>query len=143
MSSTGFAERTSDDGAGDAAVRGDGERVAGVVVDPAQDLHMGSVGEPPVGEVGLPAFVGQIGGKADVGSFGRFLGAGVTKPAARRCRMIDGVDTVKPWWWSRCQAIVSGPLSSPLLVSFSRSSTIRSMLDCGSRVGLVCGRRER
>jgi hypothetical protein len=118
-------------------VRGDGERVAGVVVDPAQDLHMGSVGEPPLGEVGLPALVGQIGGKADVGTLGRFLGAEVTKPAARRCRMIDGVDALKPWWWPRCQAMVSGPLSSPLLVSFSRSSTIRSMLDCGSRLGLV------
>ena len=46
------------DGAGDAAVRGDRQGVAGVVVDEAQDLHVGFIGEPPVGEVGLPALVG-------------------------------------------------------------------------------------
>jgi hypothetical protein len=58
------------------------------------------------------------------------LGAGVINPAARRWRMIDGLDTVIPWWCLRCQAIVSGPLSRPLLVSFSRSSMIR---DAGLR----------
>jgi hypothetical protein len=61
-----------DDGAGDAAVGGDGEGVAGVVIEPAQDFCVGVVGQPPVGEVGLPAFVGLFGGKADVGGFGSF-----------------------------------------------------------------------
>ena len=59
--------------AGDAAVGGDRERVAGVVVEPGQDLGVGAVGEPPVGEVGLPAFVGLFGGEADVGGLGPFL----------------------------------------------------------------------
>ena len=34
------------------------ERVAGVVVEPGQDLDVGAVGEAVVGEVGLPALVG-------------------------------------------------------------------------------------
>lgn len=55
---------------------GDGDGVAGVVVDPAEDLGVGASGEPPVGEVGLPAFVGLVGGEADVGRFGSFLWAG-------------------------------------------------------------------
>ena len=54
MGGTGFAEFSQDDRAGDAAVRGDRERVAGVVVDPVEDLDVGAVGQPPVGEVGLP-----------------------------------------------------------------------------------------
>jgi hypothetical protein len=40
----GFAEFSEHDGAGDAVVCGDGEGVAGVVVDPAQDFHAGAVG---------------------------------------------------------------------------------------------------
>ncbi|WP_264033155.1 hypothetical protein, partial [Mycobacterium fragae] len=39
--------------------------VAGVVIDPAQDLGVGAIGEPPVGEVGLPAFIGLFGGEPD------------------------------------------------------------------------------
>ena len=37
--------------AGDRGVRGAGEQVAGVVVEPAQDLDVGAVGEAPVREV--------------------------------------------------------------------------------------------
>ena len=44
-------------------------------------------------------------------------------------------DTVMPWWWSRCQAMVSGPASRPVAVSFSRSSTIRSTASAGIAVG--------
>ena len=51
----GFGERVDDDRAGDAAVGGDRDGVAGVVVEPAEDLDVGAVGEAPVGEVGLPA----------------------------------------------------------------------------------------
>jgi hypothetical protein len=47
---------------------GDRHRVAGVVVDEAQDLGVTAgpavgAGEPVVGEVGLPAFVGLFGGE--------------------------------------------------------------------------------
>jgi hypothetical protein len=52
-------------------------------------------------------------------------------------------DTVVPWWWARCQAMVSGPASRPAVVSFSRSWTISATLAGGVAVGLVLGRRER
>ncbi len=79
-----------DDGAGDAVVGGDRDRVAGVVVEPAEDFDVGAVGEPPVGEVGLPAFVGLFGGEADVGRFGPFLWCWV-RPGRprRRWRLIE------------------------------------------------------
>lgn len=72
----GFAEFVKDDVCGDAAVGGDGEGVAGAVVEPAEYFDVGVVGEVPVGEVGLPALVGLFGGKADVGRFGAFMWAG-------------------------------------------------------------------
>ena len=37
--------------AGDAALDGDGEGVAGVVVEPGEDLGVGAIGEAPVEEV--------------------------------------------------------------------------------------------
>jgi hypothetical protein len=55
------AERSDDDGPGDAVVGGDGQSEAGVVIDPARDLGAGPAGEGPVGEVGLPALVGLVG----------------------------------------------------------------------------------
>ena len=73
----GFGEFGQDYGCGDAPVCGDGDGVAGVVVDPAEDFDVGAAGEAPVGEVGLPAFVGLFGGEADVGRFGPFVGAGL------------------------------------------------------------------
>ena len=82
---------------GDAAVGGDRERVAGVVIEPGQDFGVGLVDEPPVSEVGLPAFVGLFGGEADVGGLGRFAGVGVTSPAAARWRLIEATDTCS-WW---------------------------------------------
>ena len=63
---TGFAEFGQNDRSGDAAVRGDRQRVAGMVVNPVEDLHVSAIGEPPVGEVGLPALVGLLGGKPDI-----------------------------------------------------------------------------
>jgi len=51
-------------------VGGDGECVAGVVVDPVEDFDMSAVGEPPVGEIGWSAFLGLVGGKSDVGIWG-------------------------------------------------------------------------
>jgi hypothetical protein len=65
-----------------------------VVVEPIEDFDMGAVGEPPVGEVGLPAFVWLFGGEADVGGFGSFGGggfdeAGGVQVATDRCRRHD------------------------------------------------------
>jgi hypothetical protein len=54
-------------------MRGDAERVAGVIVEPADDLDVGVIGQPTVGEVGPPALVGLLGGTPDVGGFGPFL----------------------------------------------------------------------
>ena len=53
--------------AGDTAVGGDRDGVAGVVVEPAEDLDVAAVGEAVVGEVGLPRLVRQVGLEADVG----------------------------------------------------------------------------
>jgi hypothetical protein len=54
----GFAERRQDDRTGDAAMRGDAERVAGVVVEPADDLYVGEIGQPPVGDVACQRSLG-------------------------------------------------------------------------------------
>ncbi|VBA39925.1 hypothetical protein LAUMK136_03230 [Mycobacterium attenuatum] len=47
---------------------GAAQQVAGVLVVPVEDFDVGAVGQGPVGEVGLPAFVGLFGGKAVVGT---------------------------------------------------------------------------
>jgi hypothetical protein len=57
---------------------GDRERVAGVVVEPGQDLGVRSgvavgASESTVGEVGLPGLVGLLGLEPDVGGFGPLL----------------------------------------------------------------------
>ncbi len=44
-----------------------------MVVEPAQDLGVGAVGEREMGEVGLPALVGLFGFEADVRDRGRFV----------------------------------------------------------------------
>src|SRR3954468_1084492 len=75
----GFAERGEHDRGGDAGVCGGVQCVAGVVVEPADDLDVGAgaavwVGEPVVGEVGLPGLVGLLGFEADVGGLGSLGG---------------------------------------------------------------------
>ena len=54
------------------AVGGAGQQVSGVVVEPVEDLDVGAVGQLPVGEVGLPAFVGLGGFEAVIGAAGAF-----------------------------------------------------------------------
>jgi hypothetical protein len=63
----GFAEGVEHDASGDPVVRGDVQGVAGVVVEPVEDLDIGAVGESPVGEVGLPALVWLGGLETPVG----------------------------------------------------------------------------
>jgi hypothetical protein len=48
----GFTERRQDDRTGDAAMRRDSERVEEVIDEPADDLDVSVIGQPPVGEVG-------------------------------------------------------------------------------------------
>ena len=69
------AEGGDDDLAGDCWVGGDRQQVAGVVVEPGEDLDVGAVSESPVGEVGLPRFVRHLGCEPDVGGL-RPLGRG-------------------------------------------------------------------
>ena len=67
MGGNGFPEGAEDDPSGDPAVGGDRQGLAGVVIQPGEDLGAGPVGEPIVGEVGLPALVGLVGLEANVG----------------------------------------------------------------------------
>ena len=81
----GGAEGVDDDRAGDPEVGGERQGVAGVVVEPGQDLGCRPGGERVVGEVGLPHLVGLLGFEADVGRAGPLPGCGVTSPWRRRC----------------------------------------------------------
>ena len=66
--------------AGDRGVGGAAEQVAGVVIEPVQDLDIGAIGERPVGEVGLPALVGLGRCEAAVGGPWSFAGLGNDEP---------------------------------------------------------------
>ena len=64
----GFTERDDHDRPGDPDMRGDAEGVAGVVIEPGDDLYVRAgpavrAGEAVVGEVGLSALVRQFGGE--------------------------------------------------------------------------------
>lgn len=74
-------ERVCDDLGGDASVGGDVEGVAGMIIDPGDDLDVGAgpavgVGEAVVREVGLPALVGLVGLEVCVGTLGPLLRLG-------------------------------------------------------------------
>ena len=47
-----------------------------MVVEPVQDFYAAAISQGPVSEVGLPAFVGLLGGKAVIGAFGAFTRLG-------------------------------------------------------------------
>jgi hypothetical protein len=59
-----------------------GQAESGMVVEDVQDLHLGAVGQPPMGDVGLPAFVGLIGAKHLPRRAGPFLRLRGDKAAA-------------------------------------------------------------
>ena len=48
------------------------QQVSGVVVEPVEDFGISAISQSPVGEIGLPALVGLVGGKAAVGAFRAF-----------------------------------------------------------------------
>lgn len=82
-------ELGDDDRGCDPGVGGDGEGVAGVVVEEGEDLDVGAIGETPVGHVGLPGLVRLVGLEADVAalrSLLRLLGddAGGAEPSPDR-----------------------------------------------------------
>ncbi len=62
----GGAELVEHDRSGDAVVRGEAQGVAGVIVEPAQDLDVDAASEAVVGEVGLPSLVGLLGLEAHI-----------------------------------------------------------------------------
>ena len=70
MGVDGGAEALEDDGAGDGVMSGEADDVSGMVVEEREDLGVLAVGERPVSEVGLPAFVGQVSLEAQVGASG-------------------------------------------------------------------------
>ena len=82
----GFAEGGGHDGGGDRPVGGDVQGVAGVVVEPGDDLDAfgepACVGEGVVGEVGLPGLVRHGRLEADVGGLGAFLRLGGDRAVA-------------------------------------------------------------
>ena len=95
--SNGFAERSHDCRPGDAAMAGDGEGVAGVVVQKAQNLciHAWSAvgpGQPVMGEIDLH-LIGLLSGEANVGRL-RFLRLRNDQPGCFRMRQIVASDTV-------------------------------------------------
>jgi hypothetical protein len=72
----GFVQRADDvDGSGAGhGVGGDAE--PGVVVDDVEHLEFGAVRDPDVGDVCLPALVGEVGGEADPAAVGPLVGLG-------------------------------------------------------------------
>jgi hypothetical protein len=55
-----------------------------MVVENVQDLYLGPVGEPPVSDIGLPAFVGLLGAEPVPAGPGPFLRLTDHKPAPRQ-----------------------------------------------------------
>jgi hypothetical protein len=139
----GGAEGEQDGGAGDRGAGGERERVAGVVVEPGQDLGAGPAGEGLVGEVGLPALAGQLGGEPDVGRlrpFGRVGGdqslAGQDSADGRRGDLQLVVLLQVPGDGLR-------PASSPCPASSLRKATMSSTVPGLVADGEFFGRRDR
>ena len=156
----GVLEGVHDVGSGDGAAGDAGQGEPGVVIEDVEDLHLGAVGQPPVGGVGLPAFVGLLGGEGPPRRPGRFWGCGVRKPRRVRIRQIvetagiavksggpgstglrsSGSDLgVRRARWLR---IVSAPASSPCRARSLRNRMICSSTSTGTACGLECGRLE-
>lgn len=81
MGGEGVAEAVAHGHGGEHGSGGAGEGFAGVVVDDVEDLDGGpgggcgvGTGQVPVGDVGLPAFVGLFGLEADVAGLSSMSG---------------------------------------------------------------------
>jgi len=111
---------------GDRGGGGDGERAARetqtrVIVDEVHDLDSSVVFEPPVGDVGLPAFIRQSGFEADPRAARSFAGLWENEPAAfedppdrgdSRHRLVDQRQVIVDRLRAGVQAII-GKLLSP------------------------------
>jgi hypothetical protein len=62
----GGAEGAQHVSAGHPGVGGERQGIAGVIVEPGQDLGVPAADERAAGEVGLPALAGHLGGEPDV-----------------------------------------------------------------------------
>ena len=69
-------------GALEHAACGAGQAEPGMVIEPVQDLHVQAVGQGPVGDVGLPAFVGLLGREAQVAGLGPLVRLRGDEPAS-------------------------------------------------------------
>jgi hypothetical protein len=68
-----------------------------MIIEPGQDLGIGSAGEPVVREVRLPALVRLLGGEPDVRRPGPLGRVRVTRQRRDRYLLIVAGDTVI-WW---------------------------------------------
>ena len=135
---------------GDHVVAGDppegraAEQVAGVVVEPAEQI---STSLPSARRQWVKSDCQTSLGAAASNRIqelrGRLRGSGTTRPAAWRMRRMVEVDGTGRPSRPRCQAIVAGPASRPPAVSSVRRATIRSRTASAVPCGLVCGRRDR
>jgi hypothetical protein len=104
-----------------------------VIVEDVEDLDLAAVGEAPVGDIGLPAFVGLVGAER-----ARFCGFGMTNPRRDKIRQIVEVaGTGSTPTVVRCAAIVSAPASRPRFVRVLRSRTTRSSISRLTARGLA------
>ena len=78
----GGAELSQHDRPADALVRAEPQGVAGVIVEPAQDLDVDAGREAVVGEVGLPGLIRLLGLEAHVGGAGPLVGLWCDEPGA-------------------------------------------------------------
>ena len=115
-----------------------------VIVENVEDFDLAVVGEAPVGDVGLPAFVGLVGAERAPRRVGPFLRLRVTNPRRDKIRQIVEVaGTGSTPTVARCAAIVSAPASRPRFVRVLRSRTTWSSISRLTARGLPWGRRER
>jgi hypothetical protein len=91
------AELVEHDRPGDTVMGADSQRVAGVVIEPAQDLDICAGREAVVGEVGLPGLVWLFGLEPHVGRARTLVGLGCDQTSSvqvavdRRCRQRHAV----------------------------------------------------
>ena len=114
----GLVERCDDEVARHAFVGGDREGVAGVVIEPDQDLGVGPVGESVVSEIGLPGLVRKISLEPDEGRARSLLWFRSDQPGSNEPSADSGTRS-----WRRFTIAV-----------FTTSDTL---------VGEACGRRDR
>jgi hypothetical protein len=125
-------------------VGGDRQCHAGVVIKPGEDLRVDwqcptGNDQPVVGEIGLQALVGLVGREADIRRTRPFLRlvdneAGLCQLSADRgTRDLEAVVVLE------VPLMVSGPASRPELLSWARSSRIRSTTEDAMAAGEVGG----